>query len=209
MTQLSVALICTLVTAAANWSTRLTPNQTLETISKPLTTILVIWVAIAADGPHSATVLAIIGLLFCLAGDIALMDVVDNFVAGLAFFLVGHLVFIAMAVALHLRHPLWGIPAVVVLAVHVAVVGRRIVISATLKDRSLQVPVTAYLLVITAMAVVAVTTGRWWAIAGAILFVVSDTILGWRAFVREKKWMALVVMVTYHGALVGLALSLR
>ena len=34
-------------------------------------------------------------------------------------------------------------------------------------------------------------------------------ILGWRAFVRTHTWMPVAVMVTYHGALIGLALSLH
>jgi uncharacterized membrane protein YhhN len=97
----------------------------------------------------------------------------------------------------------------VVLVPHGAIIGRRIVAGAAAKDAALRIPVVAYLLVITAMAVVAVMTGRWWAIAGAAAFVASDTVLGWRAFVGEKRWMALTVMVTYHAALVGLALSLR
>ncbi len=206
---LAVALASTAVAALANWWTRVSPRQWLETVSKPLTTILVIWVAIAAHGPHVATVLAVIGLVFCLAGDIALLDVIDEFVVGLAAFLIGHVVFIAMFVALHLRHPVWGIVAAIVLAVHASVIGRRIVAGATEQEAALKIPVTAYLLVITTMTVVAVMTGRWWAIAGALAFVLSDTLLGWRAFVHEKRWMALAVMVTYHGALVGLALSLR
>jgi len=205
---LAAALISTLVAAVANWSTRIHPNTILETISKPLTTLLVIWVAVAADGARTPTILAVIGLLFCLAGDIALLDIVDRFVVGLGAFLVGHLVFIAMFVTLHLHRPLWGVVAVVVVAIHAAVVGRRIVTGASAQDPTLRIPVSAYLVVITSMTVVAVMTGRWWAIAGAIAFVLSDTVLGWRAFVRERVWMALVVMVTYHTALVGLALSL-
>ena len=206
---LAAALVSTAVAALANWWTRVRPRRWLETVSKPLATIMAIWVAIAARGPHTATVLAVIGLVFCLAGDIALLDFIDRFVVGLGAFLIGHVVFIAMFVALHLRHPLWGISAAIVLAVHAAIVGRRIVNGATEQDAALQVPVTAYLLVITSMAVVAVMTGRWWAIAGALAFVLSDTLLGWRAFVREKRWMAVAVMMTYHSALVGLALSLR
>lgn len=206
---LAPALVCTVIAALVNWSTRIRPNTRLETISKPLTTILVIWVAIAADGPRPATILAVIGLVCCLAGDIALLDVVDQFVVGLAAFLVGHVVFIAMFATLHLDRPAWGIAAAVVLAVHAGVIGRRIVLGAIAQDRALQFPVTAYLLVISSMTVVGVMTGRWWAIAGAAAFVVSDTVLGWRAFVREQAWMALIVMVTYHAALVGLALSLR
>ncbi|MCU1398053.1 MAG: hypothetical protein JWN62_1162 [Acidimicrobiales bacterium] len=206
---LALALICTAVAAVANWSTRVHPNERLETVSKPLTTILVIWVAIAANGPRGSTVLAAIGLLFCLAGDIALLDVVDQFVVGLGAFLVGHVVFIAMFVTLHLRHPWWGLIAALVVAVHAVVVGRCIVAGATAQDATLRAPVSAYLVVITSMTVVAVMTGRWWAVVGAIAFVISDTILGWRAFVRERAWMALAVMMTYHAAVVGLALSLR
>ena len=206
---LALALVCTLAAALVNWSTRVRPNPRLETASKPLTTILVIWVAIATDGSRPATILAVIGLVCFLAGDIALLDVVDQFVVGLAAFLVGHVVFIAMFATLHLQRPIWGIVAAVVLAVHAGVIGRRIVVGATGQDRALQIPVTAYLVVISAMTVVGVMTGRWWAIAGAAAFVVSDTVLGWRAFVREQAWMALAVMVTYHAALVGLALSLR
>jgi alkenylglycerophosphocholine/alkenylglycerophosphoethanolamine hydrolase len=205
---LVLALACTLVAALTNWYTRIRPHPRLETVSKPLTTVLVIWVAIAAGGPRTPTVLAVIGLVCCLAGDIALLDVVDRFVVGLAAFLVGHVIFIAMFATLHLHHPGWGIVAAALLAVHAAVIGRRIVTGAALQDRALLVPVTAYLLVISAMAVVAVMTGRWWAIAGSGAFVISDTVLGWRAFVRERGWMALAVMVTYHAALVGLALSL-
>ena len=213
MSSLGVALLCTVVAAVANWWTRIRPNETLETISKPLTTILVIWVAIAAATEHGgsrpATVFAVIGLVFCLAGDIALLDVIDRFVVGLTAFLFGHVAFIAMFVSLHLHRPLWGLAALVVLVPYAAIIGRRIVAGAAAQDQALQVPVVAYLFVITAMAVVAVMTGRWWAIAGAAAFVFSDTVLGWRAFVTDKRWMALTVMVTYHSALVGLALSLR
>ncbi len=206
---LALALICTLAAASVNWYTRVRPSTALEIVSKPLTTILVIWVAIAADGPRTPTILAVVGLVFCLGGDIALMDVVDNFVAGLASFLVGHVVFVAMFVTLHLHRPWWGVPAVIVLIAHAVLVGRRIVAGASAENATLRIPVSAYLVVITSMAVVAVMTGRWWALFGAAAFVISDTILGWRAFVREKAWMALAVMVSYHAALVGLALSLR
>ena len=206
---LTLSLTCTGIAAVANWRTRIWPNTTLESISKPVTTVLVMWVALAAGGPHTATVLAEIGLVFCLVGDIALLDVIDRFIVGLAAFLIGHVVFIVMFVTLHLRHPALGVIAAVLLALHGCTIGRRIVIGATGKDSALKIPVIAYLVVITTMAVVAVMTGRRWAIAGAGAFVLSDTLLGWRAFVSERRWMALAVMVTYHSALVGLALSLR
>ena len=206
---LTLALLCTAASAVVDWYTRIRPNKRLEEIFKPLTTILVMWVAIAADGPRTATVLAVIGLVFCLIGDIALLDVVDKFIVGLCAFLTGHIVFIAMFVNLHLRRPAWGLVAIAVLAVHLAVVGRHIVVGAKLKNPELRIPVLAYLVIISSMGVVAVMTGRWWPVAGAAAFVVSDSLLGWRMFVSDKRWLALSVMVTYHAALVGLALSLR
>ncbi len=206
---LAASLICTGAAASVNWYTRVRPNRLLETVSKPLTTILVMWVALAVDGPRTPTILAIIGLMFCLLGDIALMDVIDKFIVGLVAFLIGDLVFVAMFVTLHLAHPWLAAPAALVLVVHAGVVGRRIVAGAARKEPALRVPVSAYLVVITSMAIVAAMTGNWWGIAGAFAFVLSDTFLGWRAFVAEKAWMALAVMVTYHAAIVGLALSLN
>jgi uncharacterized membrane protein YhhN len=206
---LVAALIGTLVVAIVDWGAKLRPRPAVENVAKPLTTALVVWVAIAADGPRTATVLAVIGLVFCLIGDVALLESVDRFLVGLAAFLVGHLLFIAMFVALHLRHPLWILPVLVLLVVHVATIGRRIVAGAGQDDAEMRGPVIGYLVVISAMAVVAVATGRAWAIAGAAAFVVSDTILGWESFVARRRWMPIAIMVTYHAALVGLALSLR
>ncbi len=39
---LTLSLICTAIAAVTNWSTRVWPNRTLETMSKPVTTTLVI-----------------------------------------------------------------------------------------------------------------------------------------------------------------------
>jgi uncharacterized membrane protein YhhN len=79
---------------------------------------------------------------------------------------------------------------------------------AAFADRALQKPVLAYLVVIMAMAVVGWSTTMPWVIAGTTLFVISDSILGWHQFVGQKKWMSPAVMITYHGAIAALALSL-
>ena len=74
---------------------------------------------------------------------------------------------------------------------------------------SLRRPVLAYLAIISLMTVFAWATADPWIVVGATLFVVSDTVLGWRQFIRERAWMPVTVMVTYHGAIACLALSLR
>ena len=206
---MQVALLtATALCALANWWSRITNSERIEAWAKPLTTMLVIGLAIANESPTGRVATAVIALVFCLWGDIALMAPIDNFVLGLASFLVGHVVFIALFAQYGMPHIALGVVALVLMALLAATVGRRIVSGAIGKDPALRIPVIAYLVVISAMTVCGWATGRGWVLAGATLFVISDSLLGWRAFVRERSWMAVVVMVTYHGAIVSLALSL-
>jgi uncharacterized membrane protein YhhN len=51
-------------------------------------------------------------------------------------------------------------------------------------------------------------TGNTWAIIGAALFVASDSVLGWRQFVADARWMPVTIMITYHLGQAGLVASL-
>ena len=201
-------LVATALAALANWWSRYRHSDRIEVWAKPLTTMLVIGVAMANDSPTGQVATAMIALGLCLAGDIALMPAVDNFVLGLACFLLGHLVFVILFVQYGMPNLALAAVAVVLAGTLSATAGRRIVSGAAATDAALRVPVMAYLAVISAMTVCGWATGRGWVIAGTTLFVISDTLLGWRQFVRERTWMAVAVMVTYHGAIVSLALSL-
>ena len=90
----------------------------------------------------------------------------------------------------------------------VAVIGRHIVAAARRDDPVLGGAVVAYLTIISAMAIAAAAAGNAWAIGGAALFVMSDTILGWRRFVEERPWMPVAIMMTYHLGQAGLVASL-
>jgi uncharacterized membrane protein YhhN len=201
-------LVATGLAALANWWSRLRPNDRLETWSKPLTTVFVIGLALVSGAPTGQIVVAVVALTLCLAGDVALMPAIDTFVVGLAAFLLGHLVFIVLFVQYGLESaPLAG-SAVILAALLAATAGNVIVQGAAHADPKLKLPVLAYLVIISSMAVVGWSTAMPWVIAGTTLFVVSDSILGWRQFVNQKSWMPLAVMVTYHGAIASLALSL-
>jgi uncharacterized membrane protein YhhN len=202
-----VVLLLTAVAAAANWWSRVTDSDRLEAWSKPVVTILVIVLAALADAPAGQRIVAVVALVLCLGGDVALMPAVDKFVVGLASFLLGHVVFVGLFVQQGLDSPWLGLAAVVLALVLVATAGRRIVSGAATGDPALRIPVTAYLVVISAMTVVGWSTGQPWVIVGSTAFVVSDSVLGWRQFVTERRWMSVTVMVTYHLAIVGLALG--
>lgn len=203
-----VLLALVAVSAFVDWWSRWRHVQRVETISKPLTTALVIALAAASDAPADQLVPALIALGLCLVGDIALMSVVDRFVVGLGAFLLGHLAFIVVFVNHGLdRAPLAGL-ALILSALLVTGIGQAIVRGAAVHDPALRRPVLAYLAVISAMAVFGWATGAGWILAGTTLFVISDTVLGWRQFIRERPWMSVTVMVTYHAAITSLAIAL-
>jgi alkenylglycerophosphocholine/alkenylglycerophosphoethanolamine hydrolase len=201
-------LVATGIAALANWWSRIRPNDRLETWSKPLTTVFVIGLALVSGAPTGQIVVAVIALTLCLAGDVALMPAIDKFVVGLAAFLLGHLVFIVLFIQYGLKSAALAGIAVILAALLAATIGNVIVQGAAHADAALKFPVLAYLVIISSMAVVGWSTAMPWVIAGTTLFVVSDSILGWRQFVSQKPWMPLAVMVTYHSAIASLALSL-
>lgn len=204
-----------LILCAANWWSRWKDDERVEIVTKPLATIALASLAVASatagadEVPASALALALVGFALCLAGDVALLRAVDKFVLGLASFLLGHLAFVAMFVVLGLDEPWLALAALALVGMVAGTAGRRILAGAARESAALVWPVRAYLAVISSMAVVGWATGRWEAIAGSTLFVLSDSILGWGKFVDHRRWMSVAVMVTYHGALGGLALSLR
>ena len=201
-----LAGVATTILAIANWYSRWKANARIELISKPLTTVGAIAIAASAGGPGSATIFAIVALVLCLVGDVALMTVVDRFVLGLAAFLLGHVAFMIMfAVRGFDRWPLAGV-ALIGCAVLIGTAGGPIIRGASAKG--LGIPVRAYLTVISTMCVLGWATGNWLIIVGATAFIVSDSILGWGQFVAERRWMDVAIMVTYHVAIVALALSL-
>jgi uncharacterized membrane protein YhhN len=211
-----VVSIVAAVSVGANWWSRWRDDARVELWSKPTATIAIgtLAVLVAADDVSpGALVAAIIGFVCCLAGDVALLPAIDRFVLGLASFLLGHVAFMVMFVLLGLDQWWLGLAALAGVTAVAVVLGRPIVAGARADDPALALPVQAYLAVISSMAVVGWATGRPAAIVGSALFVTSDAILGWRQFAtsstgRGRSWMPIAIMVTYHGALVGLALSL-
>ena len=207
------------VLCIANWWSRRPADDadrrhSLETVTKPLATIALAALAVVSatargDAPTGAVIAATVAFALCLGGDVALLPQVDRFVIGLASFLAGHVAFVVMFVLLGLDRLELALPALVGVAIVALTVGRRIVAGAARSSRSLVRPVQAYLAVICSMAVVGWATGRPAAIVGSALFVASDSVLGWNRFVGQRHWMPVAVMGTYHGALGGLALSLR
>jgi len=200
------ALIATAVLAVANWYACWKDLPTLELVTKPLTTVGAILIALLAGGPTDATVAGVVALSLCLVGDIALLEVVDRFIAGLAAFLLGHIAFVVMFAFVGFDS--WRTSGFAIAASALLLGTVAVPITRGASARGFGIPVRIYLGVILVMAIFGWATGNWLIMVGTAAFVASDSILGWNRFVAGKRWMEVVIMITYHVAIVCLALSL-
>lgn len=196
------------VVAVIDWWAVLTERVEVENVAKPLVMIVLVAMVLgAAPAGVAAAMAVVVALVLSLIGDVLLLPRVDRFVEGLAAFLAAH---VAYVVALAAGFDLSASRGVIGLALMIgigATVGRRIVSGAGARDRRLVLPVAAYVAVIGMMAATAVATGELVAIVGAVLFVVSDAVLGWNRFVARLARGRIIVMSTYHLGQAGLALA--
>ena len=155
-----------------------------------------------ADRTQQVWFLVALGL--SLVGDVALMLPRDRFIAGLGAFLLAHVAYIGGLIARGVDGA--GLAVGFALAgLAIATLGRRIIGSA---PADLRPPVAAYVVVISAMMATGIATGEPWIIVGALLFYVSDALIGWTRFVADFRYGRLAVMTTYHLGQAGLVLGL-
>jgi uncharacterized membrane protein YhhN len=208
-----------MVVAAADWVAVARNARRVEYVCKPLTMVVLIAAALAlTEGDRAVTcAFTLAALVLSLAGDVFLMLPRDLFVAGLASFLLAHVAYVASfnPTAPPLAPTLVGVA--VVLMVGLPLIVRLARGMAASGQRALLVPVACYFVAIGAMVVSAIATaGRadWnavhtaLAIAGATLFWVSDSLIGWKRFVAPVRHGDLAVIVTYHVAQALLVLAL-
>lgn len=204
----SILLGLTLGFAAGDWVAVARRRKTLEYVCKPATIVALLGVALTIDATDpEMRVFFAAALLFSLAGDVFLMLPSDEFAAGLGFFLLAHIAYIA-GLRLEVSSFLAFFVSAAVVAGAVLAVGPRIVNGVRTTAASLRVPVVAYMGVIAAMAAAAGATLDPLAAIGAALFVTSDALIAWNRFVERLAWAPVAIIVSYHLAQVGLILSL-
>lgn len=181
-------------------------------VFKPLTTGLIILLALLGESPPTEFYkwAIVAGLVFSLAGDVFLMLPGDKFLAGLVSFLMAHLWYIAA-----FSNPAgfyWGWVALLVL------VGVGTAVYAYLWPGlgKMKLPTIFYILSIIGMAWQAFglwqqtgTAGALLAFVGALLFMSSDSVLAVNRFRRPFKAAQAVIMSTYFAAQWLIALSVH
>lgn len=168
---------------------------------KPLTIALMITIAVMSGESNIYTHLILAGLVFSLLGDVFLMLPKDRFVPGLISFLVAHILY-SIAFWQQFEGPMvWWLPSLIGAA--------SVIIFLLLLPNlgTLLIPVGLYIAVIAQMAWGA---GEFWmnaqsqaaahAFGGALLFMVSDTVLAFDRFKGPFRTSVLLIMSTYFCA---------
>jgi uncharacterized membrane protein YhhN len=179
-------------------------------VSKPLTTALIISAALAteATGPSGYKTFILAGLVCSLAGDVFLMFSEKWFRAGLASFLAAHICYILAF------KPGPGRPVSMAILLPFVIYGLLVFRTLAPTLGGLKFPVLVYTAAITVMAWLAadrfVSFGgakTLLAFIGAVLFLVSDSVLAFDRFARRFKGAQIIVLGTYFPAQILIALS--
>ncbi|CAN5766664.1 hypothetical protein BH24ACT6_BH24ACT6_08320 [soil metagenome] len=212
MTGLDAVLLVVFGAAAlTDWYAVGTMQRRLEVVAKPATTaVIVALAATSGDLAGYARAALVIGALFAVIGDVALLnDDETSFMAGLGAFALGHLAYAVAAVLIGVDAGTAAL-AVPLLAVLLGFrfVTRTVPGATAHGDPLLAGAVVFYACVISAMVVTAYGTRSWVAALGASLFAVSDWILGHERFVAPIRHGRVAVHVTYFVGQVLLVLGL-
>ncbi len=186
----------------------------LHWLCKPLATALIFLLAWQAQPAQSMRyrrrILA--GIACSLLGDVLLMLPQDLFVPGLVAFLCGHLCFVAALLddSRFGARPGWLLAGLAYGAVNLYLLWDSI-------DAALRVPVIVYVAVLAGMGGQALGRARTLvlhggarrAAIGALLFMLSDTLLAWNRFHAAIPLASLWVLSTYYLALWWIARSVQ
>ncbi len=167
---------------------------------KPLTTLLIMGVAAAAEADSAAYQTAVeVGLAFSLAGDVCLMFEGRRwFATGLISFLLAHLAFISaftLGIA-EIEPPWWSYAALAW--------GAALQTALWSRTGGLRIPVLIYGMVLAVMVIAAASrhaaradASSLCAVLGAGLFLASDSLLSIQQFVRPYPGARALILSTY------------
>ena len=183
-------------------------DHSLRTFSKPLIVIvLLVWIYLSSGLSTPFHKSIFIGLAFAWAGDVLLMVQQDNssfFIFGLIAFLLCH-VFYIRAFTLDFRSkPAQKNPFLILATIFFTAFCVCLFIYLRPHLGTMQIPVLIYAIVISAMAIMAVSRfGRVNLFSfemifyGAVLFLFSDSMLAYNKFVQPLPNAGLIIMASY------------
>ncbi len=196
--------------AVANWYAVAVHNKKIEYVAKPaaLTTLLIAYALHLPAAPQWWEIVYGLGLLFSLGGDVFLMLPNNQFIKGLASFLLAQIAYIVVfnIEGLSLNF------ATILMAVAIALIAFPVIgsIASALRDAKrtkLVLPVIIYGVFLSLMfwsAAAALYRPEWTRLSAGLMtlggaaFFISDSILAWDRFAKPIRRARLLTMFTYH-----------
>jgi len=199
-TKITLATVLFFIAAIADVYAILSKNETLEIFAKPmLLTLLVVVYLVSTKKPLFWYVL---GMFFCFVGDVLLMFKGANFfMYGLASFLVAHIVYIKVTSnflqqELTVKMISSAFPFVILFGALLYLI----------KDNlgEMLIPVVVYGITISTFGSVALlnyrsekSTENSWLLIGAVIFILSDSLIALNKFHEPNELYGVTIMITY------------
>lgn len=181
------------------WLEALLPGVPLLWLLKPLPMALALGALLLQPGAMGLAAVAALALL----GDVLLMLPGDYFVPGLAAFLCAHLGYLRW---LRRDAPWFASRTALVVCVLLGV-AFVLLLAARVSDTGLLLAVAVYTLVLGLMGAQALGRAQWrgdasarWAAAGALLFMLSDSLIAINRFITPLAWESLWILSAYFAA---------
>ena len=198
--KIAIAIVLFFIAAISDIYAIITGNETLESYAKPmLLTLLTVVYLVSASRPNFWYVL---GMFFCFLGDVLLMFKGANFfMYGLAAFLLGHIVYIKITVGflpkdLTVKMITSAFPFVVFFGLLVYLIYPNL--------GEMLIPVVVYGVTISTFGSAAFlnyrgekSTENLWLFIGAIIFILSDSLIALNKFYEPMELYGVAIMVTY------------
>ena len=198
-TKTTIASLLFLIVCIADIYAIIVGNRAIEMIAKPLiTTSLIVLYLLSVKKPNFWYVSAV---FFCFWGDVLLMFPKKFFVLGLASFLLAHVFYIAISSKFlskvsPLKILLHSSPFLAILGVLMYTIYPNL--------GELLIPVIVYGIVISVFGVVTFlvytsekSTANLWLFLGALIFILSDSILALNKFYESSEILGVSIMITY------------
>ncbi|HMJ71261.1 MAG TPA: lysoplasmalogenase [Cyclobacteriaceae bacterium] len=211
MSSRRIFFILFITDALVNLAGQFTGIQILSDVTKPLIVPFLVGYYVAST-PFPRSIPLMVALLACWLGDVALMFVGYAeiwFMAGLASFLVGHLFYIIIYRQFRWESVEDGLLPVqkVRFSLPVVLAGTGLIVILFPVLGGLKFPVMIYAIAIMVMVMNAIfrfgrTNSRsfWLVLAGALMFMISDSILALNKFRGEIEMGGVLIMMTYISA---------
>jgi len=169
-----------------------TENDILRTVTKPIPLTLLL-LSLKPDSEYRKFIF--IGFIFSLAGDLFLLKIINQFILGLAAFLLAHVFYIiAFRIRIKTLKPLSSLPFYLIAAVLAYYFYPYL--------GNMLIPVLVYIFVIMTMVWRAFLQRNYnkkavYAFTGAVLFAISDSNIAFSKFVEDYEYSKIITIILY------------